>query len=197
MGNSANRISKFQERKADRIKKAESYTVNKPIDGKLRAKTHVKAANLVDFSITALGSKTLGALTGGAWGLARGVIAGIVVGGLVSTFLFGGGAVAVAIVAVSTVKGLRDGYYHAENNYSGKKGKEVGDRIAAEGNAQAPKVKSKVMNEALKQARAEVKPLDAAELQKLKQYDVSSTDRKFQDQLDNERLNTAQTSRNI
>lgn len=169
MADSANRLNQFQKRANERESKAESYTVNKSIPEKMRAKLHVHTANTVDFSLTAMGSKTLSTMTNGLWGAGKGLLYGagfaIVLGTLLSTGM--GVGLLAASVAYFGFQGCRDGYYHAEANYSGNKAKRVGDKIAAEGNAQAPKVKPKVMAKAIEQAKEEGPTLNAAERQSL------------------------------
>lgn len=197
MGNSANRIDEYQERKVKRLKNAETYTVNKSAGEKVRARAHVEAANVTDFSVTALGSKTLGALTGGAWGLAKGLIVGAFFGVAVGALLSGGVVVFGAIAAYMTLKGCRDGYYHAENNYSGKSAKKIGDKIAADGNAQAPVVKPEITLKAAQQAKEEMDKLPAAERQNLDHRDHLPTDRKFQDMINEERSAKAKTQTSL
>ena len=151
------RIGELADRTQERHRKAQNYTVEKSTAAKGRAKAHVRAGNIADASITGLGSKTLRTGTGAFKGFLKGLAIGIVFGvpaalimpfGAVSYGVAAAGYMAVS-VAIYTVHGARDGYYKAKNSYSAHKGAKVGDKIAAEGNAQAPKVKNKVTLDAV------------------------------------------------
>ena len=151
------RIEDLVERTDERHEKSANYTAEKSEPAQKRAKAHVRAGNAADISITGLGSKTLNTGLGTVKGFLRGVGIGIVFGLPAALFVplwaptIGAAWATYMSVAVviSTIKGAHSGYYKAKNNYSAHKGAKVGDKVAREGNALAPKVKDKVVHTAI------------------------------------------------
>jgi len=193
MVNNADTVTNLPERNAERLQKAEQYSVNRGAFGRVRARFHAKLGNDADTAVTALGSKTLAAFTGGFWGMAKGVVIGALIAvpmawGAPFMAASYGAAFAMymgVIMLVKAVKGAYDGYYNAEANYAGKQAKKIGDKIAAEGNAQMKQPKQKVMAKAAEMANKEIPQLSAAERQSMEPDSIEDTT--YRDMIDHQR----------
>ena len=182
------KITALKQRNFQRMEGAQAHNADKSLERKTLAKAHAKVGNQADSAITLSGSKTLRALAGGTLGVVKGVFAGFVfsVIGSVALPIAAPALIMATTVAFFGAKGLRDGYYKAETNYSGLKGKKVGDKIAESGRAKAPVPKAKVMQKAVVEAKKAMPKLNAAELQAVESpalLNVDKSDTHFQDQV--------------
>ena len=164
MSKPASSLEEIEKRNHERDRKAEQYTAGDIAPKRAVAKTHAAVGNNADTAITAVGSKTMGMVTGFFWGALRGGFAGFLIAAAGTAFLpFMAATPAVAFtmymgatMLFTGIQGVREGYYNATNNGAPKVGKKVGDEIAAAGGAQPAKVKEKVMSKAVEKAEKEI-----------------------------------------